>query len=267
MLIKFIKTLNKIGNNIEKYKLYDTEISSDKLVNVFNNYLFIKYNRSCIFDREEQNIKMFRFDLGFVTQEYNYKKIKFIFNSYNYINKFINLLITSITKMSINDHILLIPIVLLIIDKDNIRKAHTIMLIYRKYKNCFEYYDPNGAGDNTYIYNTTSSLIQNIINEMNININEIKNKYIFKNNNSSYYTGFQRIENEDGRKGFCTIWSMFFGELVLLNPYMKTADLMRILYIWLNKNNNMNLLFLRNIIIAYLYNILESSQNPPCQNF
>ena len=101
---------------------------------------------------------------------------------------------------------------------------------------------------------------------MNINEMNIKNKYIFKSN-SSYYIGFQRIENEDGHKGFCTIWSMFFGELVLLNPYMKNADLMSILYNWLNKNNNMNSLFLRNIIIAYLYIILEISENNNLQRY
>lgn len=271
MLIKFIKEINKIGYNIEKCNLYDTEIPCHRLINIFNNYLMIKYNNvNCIFDREEQNIKMFRIDLGFVTQEYNYKKIKFIFNSYNYMNKFIHHIITRIKQMSENEVILLIPLVLLIIDKDNIRKAHTIMLIYRKYKNCFEYYDSNGiCHDNTYIYNRTNRLIHDIIYEMNIFENEKKNKYIFKNNNtssSSSYIGLQRIENEYGdNKGYCTIWSMFFGELVLLNPSMKNADLIRNLYNWLNKNNNMNSLFLRNLIINYLYNIQKIAKNQPRQ--
>jgi hypothetical protein len=250
MLIKFIKDLLY---NVENCKLYDTDISCNKLVHFFNNYVMIKYNRNCVFDREQQTIKMFRIDLGFVIQEYNYKKIKFVFNSYNYMNMFINHIIRHIKQMNTNDPILLIPLVLLIIDKDNIRKAHTIMLIYRKYKNSFEYYDSNGICDNTYIYNRTNRLIQDIINELNINninINEIKSKYIFKSINTSYYVAFNRIEN-----GYCTSWSMFFGELLLLNPYMKTADLMRNLYIWFNKNNIMNSFFLRNLIINYLYNI------------
>jgi len=259
MLIKFIK---EIGYNIKCCKLYDTDISSHKLVNLFNNYLMIKYNINCVFDREEQTIKMFRIDLGFVTQEYNYKKINFVFNSYKYINKFIIHIITRIKQMNENEPILLIPLVLLIIDKDNIRKAHTIMLIFRKYKNSFEYYDPNGICDNKYIYNRTNNLIHDIINEMNINemnINETKNKYLFKSMNTFYYIGFNRIENKYGdHKGFCTIWSMFFGELVLLNPYIKTSDLMRKLYIWFNKNNIMNSLFLRNLIINYLYNIQKN---------
>jgi hypothetical protein len=264
MLIKFIK---EIGYNIKCCKLYDTDISSHKLVNLFNNYLMIKYNINCVFDREEQTIKMFRIDLGFVTQEYNYKKINFVFNSYKYINKFIIHIITRIKQMNENEPILLIPLVLLIIDKDNIRKAHTIMLIFRKYKNSFEYYDPNGICDNKYIYNRTNNLIHDIINEMNINemninemnINETKNKYLFKSMNTFYYIGFNRIENKYGHhKGCCTIWSMFFGELVLLNPYIKTSDLMRKLYIWFNKNNIMNSLFLRNLIINYLYNIQKN---------
>jgi hypothetical protein len=259
MLIKFIKD---IVYNVENCKLYDTDISCHTLVNLFNDYLIIKYNINCVFDREEQQtIKIFRIDLGFVNQEYNYKKIKFVFNSYNYINIFINHATTCIKQMNKNDPILLIPLVLLIIDKDNVRKAHTIMLIYRKYKNSFEYYDPNGNCDNTYIYNRTNSLIHDIINEMNKN--DIKNemKYIFKSINTSYYIGFNRIENEYGNhKGMCTIWSMFFGELVLLNPYMKTSDLMRNLYIWFNKNNIMNSVFLRNLIINYLYNIQKNER-------
>jgi hypothetical protein len=271
MLIKFIKD---IVYNVENCKLYDADISCHTLVNLFNDYLIKKYNRNCVFDREEQQtIKMFRIDLGFVKQEYNYKKIKFVFNSYNYMNMFIDHIITHIKQMNTNDPILLIPLVLLIIDKDNVRKAHTIMLIYRKYKNSFEYYDSNGNCDNTYIYNRTNSLIQDIVNEMNINemnineiknemnINEIKNemKYIFKSINTTYYIGFNRIENEYGdHKGLCTIWSMFFGELVLLNPYMKTSDLMRNLYIWFNKNNSMNSFFLTNLIINYLYTIQKN---------
>jgi hypothetical protein len=155
--------------------------------------------------------------------------------------------------MNKNDPILLIPLVLLIIDKDNVRKAHTIMLIYRKYKNSFEYYDPNGNCDNTYIYNRTNSLIHDITNEMNINDITNEMNYIFKSINTSYYIGFNRIEN-----GYCTIWSMFFGELVLLNPYMKTSDLMRKLYIWFNKNNIMNSVLLRNLMINYLYNIQKN---------
>ena len=261
MLIKFIK---KLLYTIDNCKLYDTDISSRKLVNLFNIYLIIKYNINCVFDREEQTIKMFRIDLGFVIHEYNYKKIKFVFNSYIYITMFINDIITRIKQMNENNPILLIPLVLLIIDKNNVRKAHTIMLIYRKYKNCFEYYDPNGICDNTYIYNRINSLIHDIINEMNINemnINEKEYKYIFKSINTSYYIGFNQIEPEYWNKGYCTIWSMFFGELVILNPYMKTVDLMRKLYIWFNKNNIMNSLFLKNLIINYLYNIQKMSYN------
>jgi hypothetical protein len=256
MLVKFIKD---IAYNIEKCKVYETDISSHELVQLFNNYVMMKYNINCVVEREQQTIKMFRIDLGFVTQEYNYKKIKFVFNSYNYMNMFINHIIKHIKEMNTNDQILLIPLVLLIIDKDNIRKAHTIMLIYRKYKNSFEYYDSNGICNNTYIYNRTNRLIQDIVNEMNTNINEIKNIFIFKSINTSYYLGFNRIENEYGdHKGLCINWSMFFGELILLNPYMKTSDLMRNLYIWFNNNNNMNSIFLRNLIINYLYNIQKN---------
>jgi len=196
------------------------------------------------------------------------------------MNKFIHHIITRIKQMSENEVILLIPLVLLIIDKDNIRKAHTIMLIYRKNKNSFEYYDSNGICDNTYIYNRTNSFICDIINEMNINemninemnininINEIKNKYIFKSIKTSYYVAFNRIENKYGdHKGFCTSWSMFFGELVLLNPYMKTSDLMRNLYVWFNKHNSMNSLFLRNIIINYFYNIQKNEVSSPGTNY
>jgi len=262
MLVKFIKD---IAYNIEKCKLYDTNIASDKLVHLFNNYVMMKYNINCVLDidREQQTIKMFRIDLGFVIQEYNYKKIKFVFNSYNYMNMIFVHIIKHIKEMNTNEQILLIPLVLLIMDKDNVRKAHTIMVIYRKYNNSFEYYDPNGICDNTYIYIRTNSLIQDIINELNKNINEIKNKYIFKSIHSSYYPEFNRIEKEYSvphcdHKGFCTSWSMFFGELVLLNPRMKTVDLMRNLYIWFNKNNSMNSFFLRNLIINYLYNIQKN---------
>ena len=277
MLIKFIK---EFGYNVENCKLHDTDISCNKLVNLFNDYIIKKYNINCVFDREEQTINIFRIDLGFVIQEYNYKKIKFVFNSYKYINKFLNYIITHIKQTNKNDPIILIPLVLLIIDKDNIRKAHTIMLIYRKNKNSFEYYDSNGICDNTYIYNRTNSFICDIINEMNINemninemnininINEIKNKYIFKSIKTSYYVAFNRIENKYGdHKGFCTSWSMFFGELVLLNPYMKTSDLMRNLYSWFNKHNSMNSLFLRNLIINYFYNIQKNEVPSPGTNY
>jgi hypothetical protein len=239
-----LNLINHYALEGEKYQEkgidYDTH-NSNVLHNLLYLYLIEKYGSTCFV--RGQHVKGLYTYIGlrlgnqYATNQAEekkdiYKQIKIILNCIKRIQ-------------STAKEIILIP---LNIVHDGM--AHANMLIYRKSLDVIEHFEPHGAifmGDDIlpitdYIRYKVPDILETIVNKMNT-INK-ENNHAYYQNNLTYLPphevcpvstmGLQELENklvlskeveEREGGGFCAIWSIFWAEMVLLNPHVPTDKL------------------------------------------
>lgn len=111
--------------------------------------------------------------------------------------------------------------------------GHANMLFYRPYDKTIERFEPHG---HEFMSNPTlNSNINSILKElfevkMKPFLGEYTPKYIPPSDICPTYKGFQALEGEivgtkEEGEGFCGMWSLFTMEMMLLNPNMKTPQI------------------------------------------
>lgn len=239
-----LNLINHYAVEGEKYQQKGIEYNthnSPVLHNLLYLYLIEKYGSTCFV--RGQHVKGLYTYIGlrlgnmYATDQAEakkdiYKQIKIILNCIKRIQ--------STTK-----EIIIIP---LSIVHDG--KAHANMLIYRKSLDVIEHFEPHGAifmGDENlpitdYIRYKVPAILETIVDKMNT-INK-ENNHAYYQNNLTYLPphevcpantkGLQELESgivlsneirEREGGGFCAIWSIFWAEMVLLNPHVSTDNL------------------------------------------
>jgi hypothetical protein len=261
---KFIEALENIGR---------TEYQEKGIAYVNNNVFFYpiliinllkKYNSKCFILNKYAFVHNFYFykDMQLKNQYRSYLK-----NDINYFSR----QILKCIKANQNDEnfVAIIPVGFGTQDW-----SHANMLIYRHKTSTLEHFEPHGNYYEDEQYYSVSLLfyktLKEIVNTMN-NYNNKKNMQFYKNNITyiepinvcPYMKGLQTIEGEviphlhedivtkEG-KGFCIMWSVFFAEIVILNPSYDSKQLLYAIITWINKKPA-NSMFVRNIIRGYIH--------------
>ena len=119
---------------------------------------------------------------------------------------------------------------------NNIPSGHSNMLIYRPDEKTIERFEPHGQG-----FKLGKDNQNDIINEvlkimfekkMKPYLKKYTPKYIPPNEICPYKKGFQALENEVTKLeneggGYCNLWSVFFLELIFLNPNLSTGEVLK----------------------------------------
>ena len=202
-----------------------------------------------------------------------------------YIYKMIILILNCIQKIQ-NTHqeVIIIPVTFSYQSGNNIYN-HANILIYRKSLKVLEHYEPHGKKFNLPASNFHSDIVnimKIIVNKMNT-LNKDYNykyfkgkiKYIPSNNICIYNQGLQLIENElfvsqniqeIETGGFCALWSIFFAEMTLMNPYLTSREILDNIFIFFdNEDRITKYQIVKNIIRGYL-DIIYNKINPIVQD-
>jgi hypothetical protein len=196
-----------------------------------------------------------------------------------YVYKMIKLIMNCIQKIqNTEQEVLIIPMSILYHEDDG-PVGHSNMLIYRKSLNVLEHYEPHGKQilSKTNINLDIKNIMKIIVNKMNTLNKQDKYKYykgnikyIPPNNTCIYNEGLQVIENqlflpnyikEIEKGGVCSVWSIFFAELSLMNPYMTSKEILDNIIETIESNSQQT----KNVIRGYL-DYLYNSINPIVEN-
>jgi len=282
-LIKFIALLEEKGSNYQVTGIHYTP--NNILETLLYEYLVEKYNTNC-------------FLYGF-TKEYGLNPLlinmtrygllgsnKYVTKYQNYVYKMIKLIMECIQKLqNTEQEVLIIPIAILY-NELNLTLAHSNMLIYRKSLKVLEHYEPHGKKFNL----SASNFHSDIVNIMKIIVNKMntlnkdynykyfkgKIKYIPSNNICIYNEGLQIIENQiflpnyikDIEKGgLCAVWSIFFAEMTLMNPYLTSREILDNIFNCFDNEDCSTTKYqiVKNIIRGYL-DIIYNKINPLVQD-
>jgi hypothetical protein len=243
-LIKFITLLEEKGSEYEESGIHYE--STSLLESILYEYLIEKYNTNCFlygysnYGLKPLYINIYKYGLlGNANYLSKYQK---------YVYKMIKLIMNCIQKIqNTEQEVLIIPLHILYEDTNG-PSAHANMLIYRKSLNVLEHYEPHGKQIETYhkshINLSIIKIIKIIVDKMNARNKENKYafykskiKYIPPKNTCIYNKGLQLIEGElflsekikkieNGGAGLCAIWSTFFAELTLMNPFLTTSEIL-----------------------------------------
>ena len=272
-----LNLINHYALEGEKYQEkgidYDTH-NNPVLHNLLYLYLIEKYGSTCFV--REQHVK---------GRDYTYIGLR-LGNQYSTnqaedkkdIYKQIKIILNCIKRVqSTTKEIVLIPLSIV-----HDKMAHANMLIYRKSLDVIEHFEPHGAiflGDENlpitdYIRYKVPNILETIVDKMNT-INK-ENNHAYYQNNLTYLPphevcpvstmGLQELENklvlskqvrEREGGGFCAIWSIFWAEMVLLNPHIPTDELRNYImdsidYANINTEYDKIALKTRNVIRGYL---------------
>ena len=281
-LIKFITILEEKGSNYQLTGIHYTP--NNILETLLYEYLVEKYNTNCFlygFTKEYWLNSLFisinQFGL-FGNQEDLLKLQKYIY-------KMIILILNCIQKIQ-NTHqeVIIIPVTFSYQSGNNIYN-HANILIYRKSLKVLEHYEPHGKKFNLPASNYHSDIVnimKIIVNKMNT-LNKDYNykyfkgkiKYIPSNNICIYNKGLQLIENElfvsqniqeIETGGLCAVWSIFFAEMTLMNPYLTSREILdNIFNFFDNEDCITKKQIVKNIIRGYL-DIIYNKINPIVQD-
>ena len=277
-LIQFITLLEEKGSEYEETGIHYTPYNS--LISLMYEYLIEKYNTTNCF-------------LYGYTTNYGLKPLLFNLTRYGllgndnylskyqkYIYKMIKLIMNCIQQIqNTNDEVLIIPMEI-IYEIGGTPVSHANMLIYRKSLNVLEHYEPYGKiyiekdDINLYIIKFMK-LIVNKMNrrnkENNFTFYKCKITYVQSKNICMHNKGLQKIEEElilsnkikkIETGGFCGVWSIFFAELTLSNPYLTSSEILNNV---INCNANAVCIITsqktKNVIRGYL-DILYNKINP-----
>ena len=163
-------------------------------------------------------------------------------------NNFVEKIYDCIVKKSIP--FVIIPIV--IIDPDDKNANHYNILIYRRNKHQIEHFEPHGQYYNTQYmkFDMIRDNIKSYVSELNLQLKKKAGmspvKFISSDQVCPMLQGLQakeemgrvmlqarnrkfgkQVRHEYEPGGYCTIWSLFFIELVLKNPTVPSKDLLK----------------------------------------
>ena len=136
--------------------------------------------------------------------------------------------------------------------------GHANLLIYRPFKRTIERFEPHGkklSNDPKSDLSINKQLKELFEEKLNIFTNG-KVRFFPPNQICPYRKGFQSLEEEieglhiEG-SGFCTMWSLFFMEMILYNPTKTTKDILQIV-MTLTKQDPQ---FLKDTIRGYVVSI------------
>ncbi len=263
--IKFVKDMTQLG---EKY--IDTGIeypNMNALIDGFMlSYLMNNYkNASKCLVLNKNNLVFYFYSTTFTMKK-----------SYN---DFVKQLLNCLKQNKNNDNnILLIPIGLVMVVNGN-NYGHLNFLIYRNSTSTFEHFEPHGtihSEQNGYI--KFSKDLYKFFNKMVKNLNIYNNEHNkqFFNKNIRYIepkklcpslVGFQSMEANSVNKyslnhpesGFCRMWGFFFAELVLMNPTIKSEQLITNILKWMRTEHNFKHVI--SIIRGYTHMMYERIEN------
>ena len=280
-LIKFITLLEEKGSEYVTSGIHYTP--HNILETLMYEYLAEKYNNNCF-------LYGFTRDYGLKPLYINMTQFGLLGNNdylskyQKYVYKMIKIIMNCIKRLqNTEEEILIIPIVFAYEDNNDIY-THANMLIYRKSLNVLEHYEPHGKKIRsiTNIHLDIKNIMKIIVNKMNTLNKEEKYiffkgkiKYIPPNNICIYNEGLQLIEGqlfvtqnikEIESDGLCAIWSIFFAEMSLMNPYLTSKEILDHIFNCIGDAECINKYqFAKNIIRGYL-DIIYHKINPIVKN-
>ena len=261
----FINKLQEKGKTYEQTGITFNMGTNNFLYQIFTFYLIQKYNIKCLIlnsingsNAFNLHSEIFRFNIKNTRlSNYDFDTVKHMNQN---LNKFIKMFKSCIKNMENN--ILIVPISFISGSGADI-SSHANLLIYRKTENVIEHFEPYGYSDT---HKVITLLIEDIVPLISPTI-----KYISPEELCPSGEGLQTIEselhlptsinNKEGNDAFCTLWSLFFAELVLINPSLNSVEISNQLFEWLDSDPNRNGLFVKNIIRGYLHYMLKYSQD------
>ena len=256
-------------------------IGHEVIRTLFYLYLMKKYsNNFCVFLREQEeytddlNGNVFEFGLfitlmdGAVNRTNSDYSVKHLGDQFN----------SCLTENS--NPIILIPLDIQVNNSNNNSKkevfGHSNMLIYRKFNNTIEHYDPHGEHLFTEDYESEYNLaIRNLIDRFlkEVNFGKVDFDIITLVNSEQsciklpeVRNGFQSIENSVNDVGYCLSWSFFMFEMTLLNPEFTSREIQHqiIFEIFGQQLDSMNMDsdYLPNYLVAMIrgYSIIMSNK-------
>jgi len=203
------------------------------VVTLFYLYLMKKYsNNFCVFLRNNQDYKddgssIYHFGLyiyfrdGVMTKSNGDDSLQFLSDKFN-------------SCLMMDNTIILIPLDI-VFQPEN--EGHSNMLIYRKFNNTLEHYEPHGHELQVTHKNQINIAIAKLIKRFLAKVNLEKmnfDKIRFVNAEQSCIKlpdvksghGFQGIENSVNDKvGYCQSWSFFMFEMCMLNPEFTSREI------------------------------------------
>jgi hypothetical protein len=180
---------------------------------IYYYYLYHKYNQKCL------AVSSYTIDLNFFEPRENENEFE------RFMNEKIVIKICECIRNNVD--IMIIPVTL------NIKSQgyHANLLIYRNINKTIEHFEPWGQiGPLTVFNEQFRSLISDI--NSNLSVNNIEITYIEAQHVCPQLDGLQRLEMKSPKsifikeEGYCSAWSMFFAELVLMNPTKTSRELM-----------------------------------------
>jgi len=261
-----ITIFNKYAEKGKKYELQGIQfIPTYLLVSMVYRYLLKKYRLRC-------QLRIYYY--------LNIRQFYYFYKENIYIQDLEKLglkMLKCILSMKKNQEVLFIPIDFASVPKNETdvnATGHANILIYRKSLNVIEHFEPHGTMQLD-IYSNIQNLyddigkltdtMNRIIVEQNIIDVLPKITYIPPPDVCPSGIGFQRIENElkleltvqkkEGA-GFCAMWSLFFAEMSILNPTMRSVDIIDRVSRWLIRDTqNIDIhLYVRNTMRGYIEN-------------
>jgi len=134
-----------------------------------------------------------------------------------------------------NNPIILVPISISIIDKNGQKVGHSNMLLYRRFNNTIEHYEPHGealrvSGQNG--RKGIEKLIKLFVEEINKNLEKEEHVLLVPSEDTCPNLpnlkgiGLQGLENiQEEKIGNCMTWSFFMFEMCLLNPEFTSREI------------------------------------------
>jgi hypothetical protein len=195
-----IKLIEELNENTVKW------MGSRTMVSYFIKYLQTKYKSEC------QNIEALEFDF-LKTDDINEEKLQ------NDMNDFV-------CHFGNDNKVIVIPFNL---KRDSI--GHSNLVILRQIDGIIyvEHFEPHGRG---FLHNDNAIRVKNFINSFAFLLEEKTHKEVRVEHTDEICPefGFQALESKISNEGFCAAWSLFFTELVLSNPKLKSKEIMDIIY-------------------------------------
>ena len=272
-VLKFVSNLEEKGQKYEETGI--KYIPHNIFETLMYEYLIEKYNtKECFLysytkDYGVQPLYIHIGQFGLLGND------NYLLQYQKYVYKMIKLIMNCIQKIqNIEQEVLIIPMSILYREDDG-PEGHSNLLIYRKSLNVLEHYEPHGKKilSKTSINIDLKNIMKIIVNKMNT-LNKQDNykyykgkiKYIPPNYVCIYNEGLQIIENhlfspsyiqEIEKGGLCSVWSIFFAELSLLNPTLSSKEIMDNIIETIESNSQQT----KNVIRGYL-DYLYNSINP-----
>jgi hypothetical protein len=173
---------------------------------------------------------------------------------YDHLNTVIEQIVNCVNNNK--SEIIIIPLTLVFATK-----SHANVMIYRKFNNTVEHFEPHGSFFSYDPYE--DKLIEDALAEFMAILNKSLPDVRFKPSNQvcvnmsglqSMEAGYRTRKPNEGT-GYCAAWSLFFTELALKNPTIPSDQLLNIIYEYINSKEGA--VYFRKVIRGYVNHISE----------